>query len=392
MACVLMPVKILMCIMDRLIRAMDVIFAESRLAGSKAEPEPEILGRSPAKLRSTGGTGEFSGELPIEIDEPIREALGADKALRQAEKERQAEEARKTEEARRQAEEERQAEEARKAEEARRQAEKERQAEEARKAEEARRQAEKERQAEEARKIEEARRQAEKERQAEEARKIEEARRQAETERQAEEVRRQAEMTAVRDLRRAEEEWQVEEVQKGLRPGTPSTALIEQYFFTTSTLKLVVMSIFTLNLYHFVWFYTNWQMIRLRTGKSLSPFWRTFFLILWIYPCFEYIRASARELRMGKIYNLLIILAISYTLIEVGIGLTGKSSDEASDIAYFIFSGISTLLLVTVNKMASRVNIKINPRFKPSSKFTVWNWLWLTPLPAFILVISVFDL
>lgn len=36
----------------------------------------------------------------------------------------------------------------------------------------------------------------------------------------------------------------------------------ESYFFTASTLKLVLMSVCTLGLYELYWFYKNWVLIK----------------------------------------------------------------------------------------------------------------------------------
>ena len=44
-----------------------------------------------------------------------------------------------------------------------------------------------------------------------------------------------------------------------------------------STTKLIVMSLFSLGLYHLYWFYKQWKLARDRTGENLSPFSRAFF-------------------------------------------------------------------------------------------------------------------
>ena len=62
-----------------------------------------------------------------------------------------------------------------------------------------------------------------------------------------------------------------------------------QHFFTVSTFKLIVMLVATLGLYNLYWSYKNWVFIKHKTGRDISPFWRTVFGILWIYSFFKYI-------------------------------------------------------------------------------------------------------
>lgn len=45
-------------------------------------------------------------------------------------------------------------------------------------------------------------------------------------------------------------------------------------FFPVSPLKLVVMSIITLNTYELYWFYKNWKLIKQRTDSNIMPFCR----------------------------------------------------------------------------------------------------------------------
>ena len=67
------------------------------------------------------------------------------------------------------------------------------------------------------------------------------------------------------------------------------------YFFTTSTLKLTLMSICTLSIYQLYWFYKNWALIKERTGQNIMPFWRASFAPFWAYSCFKHIKISAED-------------------------------------------------------------------------------------------------
>ena len=50
-------------------------------------------------------------------------------------------------------------------------------------------------------------------------------------------------------------------------------------FFTTSPLKLIVMSICTMGIYDLYWFYKNWKLVRERTGQKLGHSGGRFFLL-----------------------------------------------------------------------------------------------------------------
>lgn len=78
--------------------------------------------------------------------------------------------------------------------------------------------------------------------------------------------------------------------------GLSATAKPEakRYFFDVSVLKLVVMSIVTLNLYQIYWFYRNWRMAKER-GEDVMPIPRAIFGVLFAYPLFKEVREVGRS-------------------------------------------------------------------------------------------------
>jgi hypothetical protein len=58
--------------------------------------------------------------------------------------------------------------------------------------------------------------------------------------------------------------------------------------------KLVLLSLCTLGVYELFWFYRNWNRVRERTGRSLSPFWRALFAPIWSYSLFDEVAEQAR--------------------------------------------------------------------------------------------------
>ncbi len=68
-------------------------------------------------------------------------------------------------------------------------------------------------------------------------------------------------------------------------------------FFSISLTKLAVLSICSIGIYEFYWFFKNWQRIRDRNleEKKISPFWRAFFAPFYCYSLFKRVESEASE-------------------------------------------------------------------------------------------------
>lgn len=78
---------------------------------------------------------------------------------------------------------------------------------------------------------------------------------------------------------------------------TPRVSAVLTSFplFPVATHKFIVLSIFSLTVYSFYWFYQNWKRLKAASHESLSPFWRTAFAPLWGFSLFSRIRILASE-------------------------------------------------------------------------------------------------
>ncbi len=74
-----------------------------------------------------------------------------------------------------------------------------------------------------------------------------------------------------------------------------SAVLTSFPLFPVATHKFIVLSIFSLTVYSFYWFYQNWKRLKAASHETLSPFWRTAFAPLWGFSLFSRIRAMASE-------------------------------------------------------------------------------------------------
>ena len=137
-------------------------------------------------------------------------------------------------------------------------------------------------------------------------------------------------------------------------------------FFTTSTLKLILMSMGTLGIYDLYWFYKNWVLIKQRTGEKIMPFWRAFFAIFWVYSCFKHIKNYAISRSISNSLPI-VALAIAYIIVQ----LIGQAPESPADIlAFFGF-----LALIPANNLAIKINKEHNPNFINNEKFSALNWV-----------------
>ena len=161
-----------------------------------------------------------------------------------------------------------------------------------------------------------------------------------------------------------------------LEISSPTT--MAPYFFTTSTLKLTLMSICTLGLYELYWFYKNWVLIKERTGQNLMPFWRAFFAPIWAYSCFKHIKTSAGENNLPESFSAG-SLALLYFLLEI----LWRLPDP-----FWLISIFGFIPIVVANKAALKVNKTLIFDFNNNEKFSAWNWVGLV-LGGLLFLLSV---
>lgn len=137
----------------------------------------------------------------------------------------------------------------------------------------------------------------------------------------------------------------------------------ETIFFPCSLLKLALMSLSTLGLYHIYWFYKNWQYVKDRTREDITPAARGIFAILFCYGLFKRIReyqetVSTNKLAAGPLATIFIFLNIAGRLP----GLLA------------VISFLSFVPLLVVQHTVNKINNAAAPDHDPNAKFTGWNW------------------
>src|SRR6188768_150743 len=145
-------------------------------------------------------------------------------------------------------------------------------------------------------------------------------------------------------------------------------------FFTTSTTKLILMSLSTFGIYELYWFYKNWVSIK-NTGKKCRPFWRALFSHFFAYSCFNHIRDAMSRNKVDEIFPSG-FLAIAYFILVV----LWRLPDP-----YALISILSFAPIIIANKAALAVNKAQFPDFVNNERYSKWNLL--TILLGGILVI-----
>jgi hypothetical protein len=136
-------------------------------------------------------------------------------------------------------------------------------------------------------------------------------------------------------------------------------------FFAVSIPKLIVMSLFTLGLYDYYWFYKNWKLVQARSRKKMMPFWRAVFSVAWAQPLFERIarRAQDEGIRPGfspsPMAGLFILLTLSVKLPD----------------PYWLVSFLAFLPVLRVHRTAVAINRRVAPDAQVNAAFSPLNIL-----------------
>jgi hypothetical protein len=134
-------------------------------------------------------------------------------------------------------------------------------------------------------------------------------------------------------------------------------------YFAVSAPKLVVMSLASFGIYSLYWLYENWRLERSHTGEDLSPLWRTFFSVLWIYSLLRRIRdtASGAQILPGWTAG---TWAGAYVLITCALFLPDP---------YWLASLLMVVPLVPVQRTVNQLNAILAPEAPKNDAYSGKN-------------------
>ncbi|MCB9991147.1 MAG: hypothetical protein H6867_07175 [Rhodospirillales bacterium] len=134
-------------------------------------------------------------------------------------------------------------------------------------------------------------------------------------------------------------------------------------YFTASSLKLVLLSVFTFGYYEFYWFYRNWLLFKVRTGQNIMPVWRATLTPVFAYSLFKDIEDKT-ALYDRLPYAGAAALAVAYFVLFLLHFLP-----EPFDLV----SVLTIVPMVLANRMAGAVNRAHISGYKENGRFGVLN-------------------
>ena len=123
------------------------------------------------------------------------------------------------------------------------------------------------------------------------------------------------------------------------------------------------MSTATLGLYEFYWFYQNWKLVKLRTGRDILPFWRTVFALFFCDSLFKDVARTAEAHRVPPAFNPDLI-----ALAWIVLGICHRLPDP-----YWLICFLSPLALLPVQRTANDLNSSVSPGHERNDGFSAWN-------------------
>jgi len=144
----------------------------------------------------------------------------------------------------------------------------------------------------------------------------------------------------------------------------------EPLFFYIPTSRLLVMSLVSLGFYQTLWSYRNWRFLRVRCGSNVSPFWRAFFSVLFMYWLLKAIKQVPEANARCKATFSPGGLAIGYILLNVfGNGMFRSVTPGMAWLPYAVIIS-SVFCLLPVQDFIKQINesLPIRPSYHP------WSW------------------
>ena len=118
--------------------------------------------------------------------------------------------------------------------------------------------------------------------------------------------------------------------------------------------KFVILSLVTLGLYQFVWFYRNWRYIKTSEGTSIWPWARALFYPFWYYPMLKRLDVQGKGLLAAALLILILLGGRS--------GIADSYYPFDFFLLFLAFTLLSVLLLIPAVKAVNDLNERSGTR------------------------------
>jgi hypothetical protein len=153
-------------------------------------------------------------------------------------------------------------------------------------------------------------------------------------------------------------------------------------FFPVSPGKLLLMSVCTVGLYEFYWFYKNWHLVKAREKSSIDPYGRAFFCIFFCSSLFRRVEDAARDAKVEPVRGAAMALGwLVFTLISLVTDPFG------------LLSFAAILFLLPVQGAVNRINAARAPGHEANDRYSGWNLAVMAcGVLCYVMVITMSDL
>ncbi|MFT4937871.1 MAG: hypothetical protein ACI88A_000893 [Paraglaciecola sp.] len=150
-------------------------------------------------------------------------------------------------------------------------------------------------------------------------------------------------------------------------------------YFTVARSKLLILSIFTLNLYSVYWFYKNWQLLKLNGNTDCMPVLRAIFQYFFTHSLFASIDETAVMQKIDRAWSSFLLATVYVVLLILG-NIIGNFEGLTSQTTWYITTTIGLVLvtpipLYIVQKTVNEING--DPKGLENKSFTWLNWIAL---------------
>ncbi|HEX8072933.1 MAG TPA: DUF4234 domain-containing protein [Pyrinomonadaceae bacterium] len=138
---------------------------------------------------------------------------------------------------------------------------------------------------------------------------------------------------------------------------------IETPFFAVSLTKLALLSVLTCGVYQYYWLYQQWQAIKRRDDADISPFWRTFFSIVYLLPLLRALKAAAARAGVPARFSP-VLLFVAFNALSLA-GLVPN--------AVWLVGLLAFVPLIIAQRAANAVNARLAPAHDRNARFSAAN-------------------
>ncbi len=153
------------------------------------------------------------------------------------------------------------------------------------------------------------------------------------------------------------------------------------YYVTVPVWKVVYLTLITFGLYLIWWFYKYWKVIALKSGKKLSPVWRSIFdaySCFWLFPILEkYIKKHNIKICKGT------TLASIYCTICLLLSFLEKL--DGNNLLYLLIFCCAPIIPAIIQSKINWINKTHYPK-APKNGWGIANTLFAIPFTLWFLI------